>query len=384
MDRGPGPLSRCPYLRSSSRLPPGAGKDADKLERYELELGEEGYLDVVRQLHGHAAAILADRDGDEAAMPLLLAHEPSGAPSCREVGPDCTRVSRTVSTQWRRSGWHGPFGGGHMGPDRSGHTPGSDVPIRGSRVEMLRSIGRRREAVGRRQHVARRDERRDCRWRWSAGPRPRTCSRRRTGPGTRPGRRTGPGRRSPAATPGAARPADRATRAMGRRGAARPPIATIAVATRPQPANVASDQPTTPLFWMPVMRLVANTATQPSSRAPSAIAGSPKSAPGREAVGHRYRLLAHDERGDPVDAHGGQREQRRQQEPGARDADRGQQRHQAGAPHHVRQHQPPGVGQEVRRRCADGTGQPGGRWVDATRTDDGHPLTPVDAMPSTK
>ena len=67
----------------SSSLPPGAGKDADKLERYELELGDEGYVGAGRQLDGHASTVLADRDGDEAAVPLLLTHEPRTLPVWR-------------------------------------------------------------------------------------------------------------------------------------------------------------------------------------------------------------------------------------------------------------------------------------------------------------
>jgi hypothetical protein len=61
--------------RSSSSLPPGAGKDANKLERYELELGDKGYLGMILQLHGHAPTIRADRDGDETTMPVLLTHQ---------------------------------------------------------------------------------------------------------------------------------------------------------------------------------------------------------------------------------------------------------------------------------------------------------------------
>ena len=78
VDRGAGPLSRWALPPSSSSLPPGAGKDANKLEYYEFELGKEGYLGVIRQLHGHAAAILADRDGEKAAMPMLQTHEAKG------------------------------------------------------------------------------------------------------------------------------------------------------------------------------------------------------------------------------------------------------------------------------------------------------------------
>ena len=76
-----GPLSRYPLPPSSASLPPGAGKDANKLEYYELELGDEGYLGVIRQLHGHTPTVRADRDGHKATIPVLLTHEPRGS-SC--------------------------------------------------------------------------------------------------------------------------------------------------------------------------------------------------------------------------------------------------------------------------------------------------------------
>ena len=80
MDRGAWAAVAVSLPPSSSSLPPGAGKDADKLERYELELGDEGYLGVIRQLHGHATTVRADRDGDEATMPVLLTHQADELP----------------------------------------------------------------------------------------------------------------------------------------------------------------------------------------------------------------------------------------------------------------------------------------------------------------
>ena len=47
-------------------------------------------------------------------MPMLLTHEPTGL-LMWEVGLDCTRPSRTMSSQCRRSGRHGPFGGRSTG-----------------------------------------------------------------------------------------------------------------------------------------------------------------------------------------------------------------------------------------------------------------------------
>ena len=57
-----------------SRLPPGAGNEADQLEGEYLEPTKKGYLDAVGQADGHARAISADGDGGELTLPVCLTH----------------------------------------------------------------------------------------------------------------------------------------------------------------------------------------------------------------------------------------------------------------------------------------------------------------------
>ena len=57
-----------------SRLPPGAGNEAKKLEPKKLELGKQGYVGRVGQSNGHAAAVSANGDGGELAATVGLTH----------------------------------------------------------------------------------------------------------------------------------------------------------------------------------------------------------------------------------------------------------------------------------------------------------------------
>ena len=74
-------------LPPSSSLPPGAGKDAEKLERYQLELGEDGYLGdrAAARARGDRPRGSRWRRGDDAGAAEPSAESPLWRSRCRTL-----------------------------------------------------------------------------------------------------------------------------------------------------------------------------------------------------------------------------------------------------------------------------------------------------------